>query len=390
MGRSSWWSLVAVVAIGTLTTACSSSGSVDASALPRADAPVIGRALDARLADPDPALAPFDDGNGHGTVTPTGYQLGVKQAGSLVTAPLPGDFFADQVVTAAFSTDGSPADTGFGVVCRMQDSDNYYRLGVGNDGTYAIARVKGGDSTVLTGDGKWTTDPALRASAGPFEMRAECIGDTLTLFESNRQIASVKDATFPQAGKVGVFVETFHQPDATVQVRSLTVRAFRDRSRLSGAATDGWNDLLRTTAAATPCTLLETKRARVSASTLFVTKCGSVMYLQTDPTDRGPKVFDQILTKSGADLKPVKGLPNCAKRTGIQGPLPPPTPAGYTDTRPSIGRVACLDLEDSTAVVWQHDLAGVIGVTRVKDGDRAAWKGYGPDWPPFHFIEAPG
>jgi hypothetical protein len=51
--------------------------------------------------------------------------------------------------------------------------------------------------------------------------------------------------------------------------------------------------------------------------------------------------------------------------------------------------VACLDLEDSTAVLWSHEPSGVIGVTRVDRDDHAAWKGYGPDWPPFAYVEAP-
>jgi hypothetical protein len=389
MGRSSWAALGAFVAIAVAATGCSSSSSVDASALPKAGAPIIARSVDANLGAPDPALAPFDDGNGHGAPSPGGYQIGLRKAGSLVTAPLAEHFFGDQVLNAHFDTASSPADTGFGVVCRMQDSDNYYRLGVGNDGTYAIARVEGGNSTVLTGNGKWVSSDALRASPGPFDVRAECVGTTLTLFESNHQIASVRDATF-QSGEVGVFVETFHEPNATVALQSLSVRAFRDRSRLAGAAADGWDGLLRAVDAGKPCVLLDPKRARVNASTLFVTRCGSVLYLQTDPTGRGTGVYERMLKDAGTTLTSVKGLPDCPRRAGITGPLPPPTPNGSTETRASIGRVACLDLGGSTAVIWLHELGGVVGITRVKHGNRAAWKGYGRDWPPFHYLEKPG
>ena len=121
-----------------------------------------------------------------------------------------------------------------------------------------------------------------------------------------------------------------------------------------------------------------------------MTRCGSVLLLQADPGQQGNHTFDRIIKQADDSLDAVKGLPNCRKRTTILGPLPPPTPPdGTTDARTSIGRVACLDLGDSTAVIWVHDLAGVVGITRVKDGERAAWKGYGPDWPPFSYVEQP-
>jgi len=48
-----------------------------------------------------------------------------------------------------------------------------------------------------------------------------------------------------------------------------------------------------------------------------------------------------------------------------------------------------LKLEGATGVVWIHTLPGVVGVRRVRTTDRAAWKGYGPDWPAFALRERP-
>ncbi len=122
--------------------------------------------LDAAIKAP-PDLPTFDDGNGHGAVPASGnYQIGVRAIQSVATAVLPTRFPPDQIVTATFDTSGSPSDAGFGVVCRMQDDDNYYRLGVGNDGEYAIQRVKGGDdhgADRRTASGR--PSPLLRRSA---------------------------------------------------------------------------------------------------------------------------------------------------------------------------------------------------------------------------------
>jgi hypothetical protein len=385
----SWGAVVLLVTAGVLATACSSSDSVDGSALPAAHAPTIGVARRAQLTTPAD-LPTFDDGNGYGSV-PAGapYQLGARNVQSVVTAPLDEEFPADQVVTASFNSGAGPDDAGFGVICRMQDEQNYYRLGVGNDGYYAIQQVAAGKTTVLTGAGKWIKSDAIRASAGPFSVRAECIGETLTLFESNHEIATVNGATV-RSGKVGVFVETFYKPNATVQVDGLDVRSFRDRSQTSAASALQWEAFVRAQSVSNRCELLDPKRARVPRATSFATRCGAVTFFQTVPETDGPRAFTRLLKQTGTSLDPVKQLPNCRKRTGIRGPLPPPTPPGATiDNRTRVGAVACLDLGDSTAVVWAQDADGILGVVRIKDTDRAAWKDYGPDWPPFAYVEKP-
>jgi hypothetical protein len=380
-----------VMALGLLATACSSGSEADASALPQPDATVMGAAVDAQVVGTKADLTTFDDTNGHAGIPDGGkYQIGVRAQQSLVTATLDDSFPVDQIITASFDASGGAIDAGFGVICRKVDDDNYYRIGVGNDGTYAIQKVKDGKLTVLTGEGQWVRAPTIRNTPGIFNVRVDCVGETLTLFESNQPIAQVRDDSI-KGHTVGVFVETFREPSATVQVDSLSVRAFRDRSRITDVVADGWDDLLRTQSLSNRCTLLDPKRANAGAATSFVTRCGSVLLLQTDPPQQGQPTFDRMLKRAGTSLETVKGLPKCSKRTGVRGPLPPPTPpAGVTDSRTSIGSVACLDLGDSTAVIWVHDLAGVVGVSRVKDGDRAAWKDYGPDWPPFSYEEKPG
>jgi hypothetical protein len=84
-----------------------------------------------------------------------------------------------------------------------------------------------------------------------------------------------------------------------------------------------------------------------------------------------------MLERAGGSLEKVRQLPDCPERTGIEGPLP------------GVGRVACLDLGDTTAVVWLNETAGVIGVVRVPDAARRPWKGFGPAWPPFILNEQP-
>lgn len=381
-------SLVPVVAIGLAASACSSSDSVDAAALPQTDAPRLALAVDANLARD---LPPFNDGNGHGEVAGSAYRIGAVEPESLVTAAVGDTLPPDQIVEANFTTNDSPEDTGYGVVCRRKDNDNYYRLGVANDGTFAIARVQDGTSTVLTGGGKWVRDRRLIDAPGTFTVRGECRGPTLRLFVDNQPIIQIADAVFDQAGGAGVFVETFTLPNATITVNRLSARGFVDRSRVTDATALRWDALLRDQRVTNRCALLEPKHLGAIRDASFVSKCGTTLLVKLPDTASTVGAYRRTLKQAGTSLEPVKQLPDCPKRTGIEGPLPPPTPpAGVADPRPSIGRVACLDLGDTTAVVWRNDGAGIIGIVRVGENDRAAWRGYGRDWPPFVFVEPPG
>jgi hypothetical protein len=385
----------AIAGLVLILTACSPSEWVDETALPNPDAATIALSYDAALTAPAD-LPTFDDGNGHGEVPPGGtYQLGVRQGQSVFTATLDARFPADQIVTAGFDTTGSPPDTGFGVVCRMADPDNYYRLGLSNDGQYAIQRVKDGETTVLTGepsvldakDGTWTQDDALRDTPGPFTVRAECVGNRLTLRDGDRVVASARDKTVAGT-RVGVFVESFAEPNSTVAVQSLSVRAFRDRARITDAEVAAWDGLLVAQNVSKTCALLDPTDAGVDGRGAAVTRCGSVVFIRPRDAARGARQYSHILDDSGAMFDTATELPYCAKRTGIRGPLPPPAPpAGATESRTAVGQVACLDLNGATAVVWVHDRSGVIGITRVEDDDRNAWKGYGPDWTPFAYED---
>jgi hypothetical protein len=366
--------------------ACSGSDGTDESALPDASARTIGVATNASLTGPRD-LETFDDTNGHAEVAAGLYQLGVRTGQAVVTATLPRTYPRDQIVTATFQTEGSPPDVGFGVVCRLEDEENYYRLGVSNDGQYAIQRVRAGETTVLTG-GKWQSNDAIRKTPGPYAVRGECIGNTLTLFNGNTEIASARDRTI-RGGRVGVFLESFAEPNAVVKVTTLTVRAFADRARLKESAVDGWDDLMRTQQVASTCALLDPREAGTGKGALYASRCGPVTFVAMGTPDAGTREFARILDASGATLKTVADLPSCPKRVGVRGPLPSPTAATSTADPPRVGTVACLELDDATGVVWIHSLAGVIGYRRVPTTDRAAWKGYGPDWPAFALREEP-
>jgi hypothetical protein len=366
-----WLALLTALAVPA--AACGGgSGTVDRDVLPEPDARVIGRSVDAPLTAGEKTLVEFDDGNGNAVAEPArGYRLGLRQNESVVSSTLAARLPADQVVEASFSTEGSPLDAAFGVVCRAKSNDTYYRLGVGNDGTYAIARVQDGASTVLTGDGKWVRDRRLQSTPGFFLVRGECRGEDLTLFANNAVVAAAKDSALDGPGRAGVFVETFAEPNATVTVNHVAARAYPDRAAVPDDTIVPWDDFVRRQKVAKGCTLLDPESARAPGAPRYVTRCGPALYLSYSDPRAAERAFRRILAATDADLEPTARLPNCRVRTGVVGPFP------------TAGRVACLDLGDTTAVVWFNENASVVGLARIRDGARAAWRGYGPGWPAF-------
>ena len=98
-------------------------------------------------------------------------------------------------------------DNSFGVLCRYQDTSNFYRFIASSDGYAGIILVKDGDVTNLNGEGLIPIDTALAGNATN-KIRVNCIGNTLTLFVNGEQVLTAQDSTFSN-GDVGIFAGSF-------------------------------------------------------------------------------------------------------------------------------------------------------------------------------------
>lgn len=102
---------------------------------------------------------------------------------------------------------GGPDDNKFGVICRYQDSNNFYYLFITSDGYAGISMFKNNEQIWLTGDALIPSD-AINQGAATNSIRADCAGSTLTLYANNQQIASVTDSSF-SGGDVGLIAGTY-------------------------------------------------------------------------------------------------------------------------------------------------------------------------------------
>ena len=130
------------------------------------------------------------------------YSISVSNNGALLWAAPEGSFSDLRLSVSAQRLSG---DQGYyGVLCRIQDADNYYYFIVRPDGYFTIGKYQAGSFSPLT-PGGWTYHPALHSGAEANLLQAECAGDTLRFFANGELLGQASDSAFT-AGKPGLVV----------------------------------------------------------------------------------------------------------------------------------------------------------------------------------------
>jgi hypothetical protein len=109
----------------------------------------------------------------------------------------------DVSMSARVSWVSGARDYGMSFVCRYDNSQNYYLLGVLSGRRYNIARYRGGRIVSLTGGIQQSTDIDEDSN----DITARCVGDdptTLTLEVNGRTVAKKQDADGIETGNVGI------------------------------------------------------------------------------------------------------------------------------------------------------------------------------------------
>ncbi len=139
----------------------------------------------------------------------SGYRINVIQSDAYFFANPYQSFQNDVRIEVDATKIGGPNDNAFGVICRYQDVDNYYFFDISSDGYVGIGIDNAGTKTLISSsDGNMTSDSNINQGAATNHLRADCIGNTLTLFVNGTQVATATDSTFT-GGDVGLVAETF-------------------------------------------------------------------------------------------------------------------------------------------------------------------------------------
>lgn len=99
---------------------------------------------------------------------------------------------------------GGPGNNNFGIICRLQDNKNFYYFTISSDGYAAIFKVSEGGYEVISSDTKkWYPVSSVHQGDATNNIRADCIGDSLTLYVNGVKSVTGADSTFTN-GTVGL------------------------------------------------------------------------------------------------------------------------------------------------------------------------------------------
>jgi len=112
--------------------------------------------------------------------------------------------FKNVQVEVTVKNTSAVADASFGVICNYVDKDNYYYTGIDANGFYAIVKYKGQKDNFLTGGGKWAKSSKIALKANEYNIIAECINGSISLYVDGALIETVKDSDY-SSGNVGLF-----------------------------------------------------------------------------------------------------------------------------------------------------------------------------------------
>ncbi|KAF0106185.1 MAG: Uncharacterized protein FD146_2774 [Anaerolineaceae bacterium] len=115
---------------------------------------------------------------------------------------------ADVVIDADIIKAGGTENNDFGVVCRLQDLDNFYFFQISSDGYAVIGKFENNKMQYLSADAMQKVD-GIYAGTTINHVRAECIGNSFKLYANGTLVAQATDSTFTSGGDVGLMAGTF-------------------------------------------------------------------------------------------------------------------------------------------------------------------------------------
>lgn len=154
-----------------------------------------------------------------------GYRILVNTT-SLAMWANPGQTLQNDVRIEVDATKSAgPDSNAFGIICRYNDKDNFYKFLVTSDGYAGISRLSNSNVTVISSpDGKLQTVNNINKGTASNHIRADCIGSTLTLYVNGNQVATASDSTL-SGGDTGLFAQTYETGGVDILFHDFNVYA---------------------------------------------------------------------------------------------------------------------------------------------------------------------
>jgi len=113
-------------------------------------------------------------------------------------------------------------DNDLGILCRYQDNNNYYQFLISSDGYVGILKVVNGSMQNIAAE-NLVENSAVNIGNAQNHIRADCIGETLTLYVNGQQVSTAQDIAFTSSGNVGVFAGTYDVPGTDIRFDNFIV-----------------------------------------------------------------------------------------------------------------------------------------------------------------------
>jgi hypothetical protein len=168
----------------------------------------------AGLSVPDNEAATFNVVNGTANLN----QAGIQQVGiASGLSPESERYYLNSRISSITGNRGWEV----GLVFKLQDASNYYRLLINNSGAWQLAKIQAGTEIPLR---DWNTHPAIRPEATNFALAVLVNGNGYDVFYDDSYIGSAYDDAL-QGGQLGFVVVTSNVvgSDVTARYDSLTV-----------------------------------------------------------------------------------------------------------------------------------------------------------------------
>lgn len=133
----------------------------------------------------------------------------------------PGKSFGDVAIQVDSEVVAGDQDTDHGVICRYQDSDNFYILMVTAQGEAAIRKQEGGEFYLISGD-EWLVSDVINPGLASNSLEAVCEGDNLALYVNGILLLETTDNSFAE-GDVGLAAGTFGAAGVRVEFDNFVV-----------------------------------------------------------------------------------------------------------------------------------------------------------------------
>ena len=115
-----------------------------------------------------------------------------------------------------------PDDNLMGVVCRLQDMENYYLFLITSDAYYGIARVQDGEYTLLTSQVLESNIQHIHQGIDNNHLHVGCVQNALWMEVNGVMLAGLYDDTFTE-GKSGLMAGSTSEPAVDILFDNFTI-----------------------------------------------------------------------------------------------------------------------------------------------------------------------